>query len=190
MFELPIARSDVHIHLKAEHVDILFGENYRLTNIKDLTIPGQFACAETVRIEGPSGNIDGVVVVGPPRPYTQVEISETNGLKLGIDAPLRDSGDIAGSPGIRVCGPSGTIDLAEGVIKAARHIHMHENDAQRLGLASGDTVSVRVGGSRGLVFNEVRIKSGPGEALEMHVDFDEGHAAGITDFQKVELLIN
>ena len=190
MFEVPIARSDVHIHLLESHIEALFGKGYKLTNIKDLTIPGQFACAETVKLIGPGGEIDKVVVVGPAREYSQVEISRTNGLTLGIDAPLRDSGDIDGSPGIIVAGPEGELHLNEGVIMAARHIHMHQDDADSLGLKNGDTVSVKIPGERGLIFNQVKIKCGAGEALEMHVDFDEGHAAGITDFQPVELLID
>ncbi len=189
MFKVPIARSDVHIHLNRADVDTLFGKNHQLTNIRNLTIPGQFACSETVSITGPDGTIDGVVVVGPERPYTQVEISVTNGLRLGIKAPVRMSGDLENTPGVIVTGPKGTLHLDRGIIVAARHVHMHSTDAAKLGLKSGDIVSVKIPGERGLVFNEVRIKCGPDEALEMHVDFDEGHAAGIIDFQEVELLI-
>lgn len=189
MFKLPIARSDIHIHLSKEHADALFGKYHELTNIKDLTIPGQFACAERLSVEGPGGCIDGVVVVGPTRPQTQVEISRTNGLSLGIEPPVRLSGDLSGSPGIRITGPAGSIEISEGVIIAARHIHIHSDDAQKLGLNNGDTVSIRVPGPRGLIFNEVKIKSGPDQALEMHVDFDEGHAADIEDFQEVELIM-
>ncbi|MBI9109108.1 MAG: phosphate propanoyltransferase [Spirochaetales bacterium] len=188
-FKLPIARSDIHIHLTSEHIETLFGKDYKLTNIKDLTIPGQFACLETVAVVGPQGRIENVVVVGPARPYTQVEISRTNGLTLGVDAPLRLSGDIAGSPGIRIIGPAGELQLSEGLIIASRHIHMHDTDARKLGIKNGEQVSVRVPGPRGLIFNEVKIKSGPNEALEMHVDLDEGHAADIIDFQEVELII-
>ena len=189
MFKLPIARSDVHIHLLRKDIDTLFGKGYQLTNIRDLTIPGQFACAETVTLEGPSGKIEGVVVVGPERQYTQVEVSITNMLTLGITAPLRLSGDLSGSAGIRVIGPAGVIDLHEGVIAAMRHIHMHTSDAVKLGLKTGDSVSVRVPGPRGLTFSNVIIKAGDDQALEMHVDFDEGHAAGIEDFNEVELII-
>ena len=189
LFLVPVARSDVHIHLKREDVETLFGENYKLTNIRNLTLPGQYACAETVTITGPKGSISGVVVVGPERPYTQVEVSITNSLTLGVDVPVRSSGDITGSPGILVTGPAGSLELKEGLIVASRHIHMPAADAERLGLKNGDKVRVRVSGPRSLVFGEVIIKSGPDEALEMHVDFDEGHAAGIEDFQKVELII-
>ena len=187
-FKVPIARSDVHVHLSRKHIDELFGTGYELTNIKDLTIPGQFACAETLELIGPEGSIQGAVVVGPERAQTQVEISITNGITLGIKAPVRLSGDLAGSPGIRLKGPEGKLELPEGVIVAARHIHMHTTEAETLGLKSGDIVSVSIPGPRSLIFNEVYIKAGDDQALEMHVDFDEGHAAGIKDFQEVDLV--
>jgi putative phosphotransacetylase len=107
---------------------------------------------------------------------------------LGIDAPLRSSGDIKDTPGIKIAGPAGVLELPEGVITASRHIHMHSDDAEKLGIKNDDMVSIRIPGPRGLVFNEVKIKSGTDQALEMHVDFDEGYAAGITDFQIVELI--
>ena len=189
IFKVPIARSDVHIHLKREDVEILFGSNYQLSNIKDLTIPGQFACAEKVSLIGPKGRIDNVVVVGPERTSTQVEVSITDSIKLGLDVPVRLSGDLSGSPGIIVKGPEGTLVLSEGVIAAARHIHMHTDDALRMGLKNGNTVSVNIPGPRGLLFKEVVVKCGDDQALEMHVDFDEGHAAGIKDFQLVEIIL-
>ena len=189
-FKVPIARSDVHIHLCREDADLLFGTDYQFTNIRELTIPGNYACSETVSLIGPEGKIEGVVVVGPKREYTQVEVSRTNCLTLGIDAPVRSSGDIENSAGITVRGPAGSIVMKKGVIIAARHIHMHTDDALKLGLTDGQTVRVRVDGDRSLVFENVVLKIGEDQALEMHVDFDEGHAAGITDFQLVELLLN
>ena len=188
-FKVPIARSDVHVHLSRKDVELLFGPEHKLTNVKDLTIPGQFACSETLELIGSGGSIQGAVVVGPERNQTQVEISITNGLTLGIEAPVRLSGRLEGSPGIKLKGPSGELDLEAGVIVAARHIHMHTSDADKLGLKSGDVVSVEIPGERGLVFNNVYIKAGDEQALEMHVDFDEGHAAGIEDFQEVELIL-
>lgn len=188
-FTVPIARSDVHIHLCRKDIDTLFGKDYSLTNIKDLTIPGQFACSETVSITGPGGTIGGVAVVGPARNYTQVEVSVTDSIRLGVKTPFRLSGDLKNSPGITVTGPSGEVILDRGLITAARHIHMHTSDAERMKLKNGDVVSVRIPGPRALVFNEVVIKAGDDQALEMHVDFDEGHAAGIKDFQEVEIII-
>lgn len=185
---VPIARSDIHVHLSGEHLNILFGPEYQLTNIRDLTIPGQFACSETVTVTGPAGSLTGVVLVGPLRRQTQVEISITNGLQLGITPPVRDSGDLRRTPGCTLTGPRGRVVLKEGVIAARRHVHMHTADAQKYNLSDGQTVKVRVPGPRALVFENVLLRVDDKQALEMHVDFDEGHAAGIEDFQLVELI--
>jgi len=186
---VPIARSDIHVHLSAEHVETLFGRGYSLTKLRDLTQPGQFCCREQVTVEGPSGSISRVYVVGPARSKTQVEISITNGLSLGIRAPLRNSGDLEGSPGCTLIGPSGRVELASGVIIAKRHIHMHTSEADRYGVTDGQVVQVAVGGERALVFQNVVVRAGDNHALEMHVDFDEGHAAGIEDFQDVDIIV-
>lgn len=185
---IPIARSDIHVHLTRESVDKLFGEGHALTNIKDLTIPGQFACSETVEVKGPSGSITGVVIVGPERAYDQVEISYSNGLTLGIIPPLRESGDLTGSPGALLIGPKGEVSLSKGVIAAKRHIHMHPKDAEEFGVSNGESVKIRVPGDRGLVFENVIVRVGSGNALEMHIDFDEGFAGLVEDFMLVELL--
>ena len=185
---LPVARSDIHVHLSLEHASMLFGVKYRFTKLKDLTIPGQYACNETVSVLGPAGRIDNVVIVGPERSYTQVEVSGTNAAQLGLDPPVRRSGNLAGSPGCTLKGPAGTVKIQEGVIKAHRHIHMHTRDLQDFGVKNGDIVRVRIPGQRGLVFENVLIKGGYDMALEMHIDFDEGYAAGAEDFQLVELL--
>ena len=188
MYKVPIARSDIHVHLTEKHIQELFGKGYKLTNIRDLTIPGQYACSETVTVSGPEGSIEGVVVVGPARKYTQIEISITNGLSLGINPPIRKSGNIADSPGCVLIGPEGAIELQEGVIASRRHIHIHSDMAEEWGLSNGQIVKVKVPGPRALIFDEVFIRSGEDQALEMHVDFDEGHAAGIEDFQIVEII--
>ncbi len=189
MISVPIARSDIHVHLSLEDRIELFGEDHRLTVLKELTIPGQFACHETVTVIGPEGSISGVVVVGPERPQTQVEISYTNGLTLGLIPPLRYSGELADSPGCRLIGPNGSVDLKEGVIAAKRHIHMHSREAAQWGLRDGQMVKVKVPGPRSLIFEDVKLRVGDNQALEMHVDFDEGHAGWITDFQPVELIL-
>ncbi len=186
---IPIARSDIHAHLTRTDVDTLFGKGHRLTNIRDLTIPGQFACAERIEVEGPSGRISGVVVVGPERPYTQVEISFTNGLTLGITPPLRESGNLEGTPGATLHGPAGSVVLKKGIIAALRHIHMHTTDAERFGVKDKQRVKVRVPGERPLVFEDVIVRVSPDYALEMHIDFDEGFAACVTDFMPVELIV-
>ena len=188
MIEVPIARSDIHVHLSEQHRIVLFGHNAPLTVWRRLTIPGQFASHQTVRVVGPAGSIDNVVVVGPERNKTQVEISITDGLKLGITPPLRRSGELEGTPGCRLEGPAGAINLGEGVMASRRHIHMHSDDARRWRLRDGQTVKVRIPGPRGLTFDQVELKVGENQALEMHVDFDEGHAAGIEDFQIVEMI--
>lgn len=186
---LPIARSDIHAHLTREDTDALFGEGYTLTHIRELTIPGNYACAETVEVVGPRGSIKGAVVVAPSRSYTQVEISFTNAEVLGIDPPLRESGDIEGSPGCVLIGTEGRrIELKKGVIAALRHIHMHPRDAEDFGVTAGERVKIRVPGERGLVFENVIVRVAENLALEMHIDMDEGRAAKVVDFQLVELI--
>jgi len=185
---LPIARSDIHAHLTQAHVEALFGKGHVLTKWRDLTIPGAYACHETVVVRGPQGSIGGAVVVGPPRNYTQVEISFTNGSVLGIAPLLRESGDLEGTPGATLVGTAGELVLEKGVIAALRHIHMHTDDAREFGVKDGQKVRIRVPGERGLVFENVIVRVDPQWALEMHIDFDEGYAAGVADFQLVELL--
>jgi len=186
---LPIARSDIHVHLTKEDTDALFGEGYTLTHLRELTIPGNFACAETVEVVGPKGSIKGAVVVAPARKYTQIEVSFTNAEVLGIDPPLRESGDIEGSLGCTLIGAGGRkLVLKKGLIAALRHIHMHTNDAKEFGVVNGQRVKIRVPGNRGLVFENVIVRVADNLALEMHIDMDEGRAAGVVDFQLVELM--
>jgi putative phosphotransacetylase len=184
---LPIAMSDIHAHLTQEHVEVLFGTGHTLTKWRDLTIPGAYACRETVEVRGPGGSIRGAVVVGPVRNYTQVEVSFTNAATLGITPPLRESGDVEGSPGAVLVGSAGELVLQKGVVAALRHIHMNTQDAQDYGVSDGQRVKIRVPGERGLVFENVIIRVDPTWALEMHIDCDEGRAAGVVDFQLVEL---
>lgn len=185
---LPIAMSDIHVHLAAPHVEELFGKGHALTKWRDLTIPGQFACQETVEVVGPKGRIPGAVVVGPPRKYTQVEISYGNGLELGIVPPLRESGRLEGTPGATLVGTAGSVTLTCGVIAALRHIHMHPRDAREYGVSDGQGVRIRVPGERALIYEGVVVRVSEEYALEMHVDVEEGRAAGVVDFQLVELL--
>ena len=186
---LPIARSDIHVHLTREDVEVLFGKSYTLTHVRELTVPGNFACAETVEVVGPKGSIKGAVVVAPTRNYSQVEVSFTNAEVLGVDPPLRESGDIEGTLGCTLIGAGGReLVLEKGLIAALRHIHMHTNDAKEFGVVNGQRVKIRVPGERGLVFENVIIRVADDLALEMHIDMDEGRAAGIVDFQLVELM--
>jgi acetate kinase len=166
-----------HIHLSQEHVEALFGKGHQLTWQSDLSQPGQFACKEQVSITGPKGKIEKVRVLGPTRKETQVEISMTEQFKLGIHPPIRESGDLKGTPGCLLEGPSGNVNLEQGVICALRHIHMTPADALRYGLKDKSTVKVRVLGDRELIFGDVLIRVNPNYALAMHIDTDEANAA-------------
>lgn len=185
---VPIAMSNRHIHLSQEDLDTLFGENYELTKMKDLSQPGQFACEEKVDVTGPKGTVKGIRILGPVRPSTQLEVSVADSFALGIKPPVRDSGDIADSPGVTIQGPKGSVDIAQGAIVASRHIHMHTEDAEKFGLKDKDEVQVQVGGKRGLIFSNVLVRVSDSYALEMHVDVEEGNAAGVSNGQMVEIL--
>jgi acetate kinase len=174
---IPISISAHHLHLRQEHVEALFGAGHQLTFRSPLSQPGQFACEEAVTLVGPRGRVERVRVLGPVRKDTQVEISRTEEFRLGIDAPVRASGDIHGSPGLRLEGPSDVVDLPEGVIIAARHVHMSPEDALRFGVRDRDAIAVRVEGERGISFRDVVVRVHPDFRLDMHVDTDEGNAA-------------
>ncbi len=186
---LPIAMSNKHIHLSQNDLDILYGEGYQLRKFKDLSQPDQYASEEKVDIQGPKGAIKGVRILGPVRPETQFELSISDAFKLGIEPIIRNSGDIVDTPGAKIIGPKGQVDLEKGVIVAARHIHMHTSDAERFGVKDKDIVSVRVGGTRGLVFDNVLCRVSDKFALEMHIDMEEGNAAGIKNGDLVELIV-
>jgi len=176
--QIPIAISGRHCHLTRATFARLFGEGVEPTPARSLSQPGQFACEQRVDLIGPRERIDGVRVLGPLRDVDQVEISRTDEFRLGVDAPVRDSGKVAGSAAITLQGPCGTVELAEGLICARRHIHMHPDDATRFGVADRDEVAVTiVGGPRDLVFGDVLIRVKDTYALEMHLDTDEANAA-------------
>lgn len=186
--KLPIALSNRHIHLSQEDLNILFGHGYQLTKTKDLSQPGQYASEERVDIIGPKGALKGVRVLGPIRSRTQVEISISDAFKLGVKPVVRNSGDVEGSPGAKIVGPKGEIELKEGVIVAARHIHMHTSDGERYGVKDGDIVKVKTEGIRAVIFENVLVRVGDTHALEMHVDIEEGNAAGAKNGDLVELI--
>ncbi len=185
---VPVGLSNRHIHLTKEHLDILFGEGYKLTKMKDLSQPGQYAANEKVDVVGPKGTLKGVRILGPTRKETQIEISLTDSFVLGVTPPVRDSGDLTDSPGSKIIGPKGEVTIDKGIIAAARHIHMHTSDAENFGVTDKEIVSVKVEGKRGLVFNNVLVRVHKEYALEMHVDIDEGNAAGLKNGSMVELL--
>lgn len=188
LLEVPVGVSGRHVHLTREHLQTLFGPGYELTKIKDLVQPGQFAAKETVTVVGPRGVLESVRVLGPLRSYSQVEISRTDSFKLGVNPPIRESGDHEGSPGCVLVGPAGVVSLKEGVIIALRHIHMHTSDAKRYGLKDKDLVTVQVGGERGLVFTNVLVRVNPNFRLEFHVDTDEANACLLNNSDMVQVL--
>lgn len=169
-----------HVHVSKEDLAKLFGEGYQLHNKFELSQPGQYATEERVRIEGPRGAIDRVSILGPERPVTQVEISLTDARVLGISPPIRESGDIAGSSPVTLAGPAGKVELSEGAIAAKRHIHLTPDIAAQHGLADKQIVSVKVGGERGLIFDEVVCRVNASFSPAMHIDIDENNAAALS----------
>jgi acetate kinase len=186
---VPVAVSARHAHLCQETIEQLFGPNYQLTSKNALSQHGQFSAQETVRVIGPRGAIDHVRLMGPTRAHDQVEISRSDEFVLGIDAPVRISGDLANTPGITLEGPRGRITIPHGVICARRHIHMNPVDALRLGIADCDTVSVRMDSAgRDLTFNDVSVRVAPEFSLELHLDTDEANAAEVKSGDFAELI--
>lgn len=166
-----------HIHLTDAQIEALFGPGSALTVKKELSQPGQFVSDQKVTVVGPRKEIAGVSILGPARKEGQVEISLTDARTLGIAAPVRESGDIEGTPGCKLVGPAGEIELERGVIAAKRHIHMTPEDADRLGVADKQIVKVRLDTARPLVFDDVVVRVSPKFALAMHIDTDESNAA-------------
>lgn len=182
-----VGLSNRHLHVSKEDLNILFGQNYELTHKKDLSQPGQYAAEEIVDIEGPKGTLKKVRILGPVRPSTQVEISFADARTLGVTPEVRESGNISNTPGCKLIGPNGTVELSEGVIVASRHIHMHTDDAAKFGLKDKDIVNVETSGNRGVIFKNVLVRVNPDYALEMHIDIEEGNSAGLSngDFAQV-----
>lgn len=174
-----------HLHVTREHLDILFGEGYELTSKKDLSQPGQFACEERVDIVGPKRTLSGVSILGPIRKATQVELSLTDARSIGVNAPVRESGDIAGSGACKIVGPKGEVEISEGVIAAKRHIHMTPADAAAYNVEDKEIVSVRLDtDGRALTFDDVVVRVSDNFFLAMHIDTDESNAAGFTPATK------
>ncbi|MBE3573666.1 MAG: phosphate propanoyltransferase [Moorella humiferrea] len=186
--EVPVGVSGRHIHLCREDLDALFGPGYELTVLRPLSQEGEFAARETVTIVGPRGVLEGVRVLGPVRAYSQVEIAMTDGFRLGLRPPVRQSGDVEGTPGIAVVGPAGALNLRRGVILAARHIHMEEERAKILNLHDEQKVRVWVPGVRAMILDNVIIRTSPHYRLELHLDTDEANAALLSGGDKVKIL--
>lgn len=177
---IPMAISVRHVHLTQNSINRLFGPGHVLHIRSLLSQPGQFAAEETVTLVGPRGRLPHVRIVGPPRTKDQVELSRTDEIELGVDAPLRESGNLENTPGVVMEGPSGAVNLQHGVICPLRHIHMSPADADVLGLKNHDRVSVVVAdGDRRLTFGDIVVRVSPGFILELHLDTDEGNATGL-----------
>ena len=176
--EVLLETSARHIHVTQEALETLFGKGHELTKKKDLSQPGQFACEERVTITGPKRSLANVSILGPVRPATQVELSATDARSIGCPIFVRESGDIAGTPGCKITGPEGEIEISEGVIAAKRHIHMTPADAEEMGVKDKDVVSVKLNTpERALTFGDVVVRVSDKFALAMHIDTDESNAA-------------
>ena len=176
--EILVETSARHVHVTQEVLETLFGKGYQLTKKKDLSQPGQYACAERVDVVGPKKTLPGVSILGPVRPATQVELSLTDARSIGVAAPIRESGDIAGSGACKLVGPCGEVEIAEGVIAAKRHIHMTTADAAEMGLVDKQIVSVKIASEgRETIYGDVVVRVNDNFALAMHIDTDESNAA-------------
>lgn len=188
--KLVVSISARHCHLSQEHVEILFGPGHQLTPMKNLYQDGFFAAEETVMIVGPKRRmLPTVRILGPVRDYSQVELAFTDSISLGIDAPVRHSGDIRGTPGCVIVGPKGVVELSEGVIRAARHVHMSNKDAAAYGVKNKDFMNLRIESPQCTVlFEDLLVRADETSKLEVHIDTDEGNACYLDSATKVELL--
>ena len=185
-----IVTSARHIHVSQADLETLFGAGYELTKKKDLSQPGQFACEERVAVIGPKGEFKGVSILGPVRPDSQLEISLTDARSIGIQALVRESGDIEGTNGCKLVGPKGEVTLDKGVIAAKRHIHMTPEDAAEYGVVDKQVVSVKISGTgRETIFGDVVCRVSERFALAMHIDTDESNAAGCTPGMTGEIIL-
>lgn len=179
MTKIPVEISARHAHLSPKDLEALFGAGYELKKIKQLGQPSDFAAQETIIIKSHTNILENVRVIGPVRGETQVEISKTDAIFLHIDAPVRLSGDIAGTPGIVLVGPAGEVEVTQGVIAAQRHLHCTPQDAKKFGLKNGQKISVEINSNRPVIFKDVAVRMRDDYMLCLHLDTDEGNAAGI-----------
>jgi len=178
-----------HCHLTPQAVETLFGQGHQLHPTKWLYQEGQFAAQESVTLIGPRSRvISNLRILGPCRDFNQVELALTDAISLGFDIPVRQSGNIKGTPGCMLMGPAGFLELPEGVIRAAPHVHMHPDDAQFYGVKNGDVIRLRVGGPCGMTFEKLLVRVSPDFKLEVHIDTDEGNACGLGPDTPCELL--
>jgi putative phosphotransacetylase len=188
-YMVPVGISNKHLHVSQEDLEKLFGPGVELHPSKDLKQPGQYAAEEKVDIVGPKGSLKGVRVLGPVRPQTQVELAFTDARTIGVSVPVKESGKLNSTPGIRLVGPAGTVDIPAGAIAALRHVHLSPEQAKEAGVTDKQMVSLKVPGERGLIFDNVLVRSGPGHEKEVHLDTDEANAAGLNNGMEVEILV-
>jgi len=186
--KVPVGVSNRHLHITQSDLEKLFGNGATLTKFKDLSQTGQYACEEMVSLVSCKGQIDKVRILGPVRKETQVEITLTDSFKLGIMVPIRESGNISQTPGIKLIGPHGSLELENGLIIASRHIHMSLQDAEEFGVKNGDIVSVQSDGLRSVIFRNVVIRVREDFVLDFHIDTDEANAAFIKTGDQLELI--
>ncbi len=178
-----------HMHVSQEALDVLFGPGSKLTKLKDLYQEGEFASEQLVNIIGPRNRmIPSVRILGPIRNYTQIELSYTDGIFMGIDLPLRTSGDHHDTPGMVVVGPHGAFNMKNGVIRAMRHVHMNKADMAHYSVKDGDMMKLAVAGPCGVVFDNLRVREHPKVRLEVHIDTDEGNACDLESATRIELI--
>jgi putative phosphotransacetylase len=185
---IPVGVSNRHVHLSPQHVEALFGVGYELQPLRELSQKGQFAARETVALVGPKGEIPEVRILGPSRGETQVEVSRTDGYRLGVQPPVRLSGDIRGTPGITLIGTVGAIDLSEGLIVARNHLHLSPEDAKRLQVSQGDRLMLRTNGDRPIIFAEVIARINTRFSLDFHIDTDEANSSFLSNGDSVTLI--
>jgi len=187
--ELVVSISARHVHLTDEHVETLFGAGRTLTPMKDLYQDGFFAAEETVMVVGPRKRmLPSVRILGPTRSYSQVELGFTDGISLGIDLPVRASGKIEGTPGCVLVGPQGVVELAQGTIRAERHVHMSNEHAQQLGVKDGDRMNLQIKSACSTILEDLLVRADETSKLEVHLDTDEGNAADLDHAASVKLL--
>ncbi len=187
-FRIPVGVSNRHVHLSQEDLDALFGQGYELTKMKELSQPGQYACKETVTVCGPKGAIEKVRILGPVRKQTQVEVLAADCFKLGKKSEPKMSGELAGTAGITLVGPKGSVQTKEGLIIAQRHIHMTPQDAVKFGVHDGQTVSIQAEGIRGGIFQHTAIRVTDTSSLECHLDTEEANAMGLGSSSTVTIV--
>ncbi|MGG7165461.1 ethanolamine utilization phosphate acetyltransferase EutD [Clostridium ihumii] len=175
-----VEASGRHVHLSQKEVEVLFGKGYELKKVRDLSQPGQYLCEEKVTLVGPRGVMQNVAVLGPARADTQVELSKSDAVSIGINAPVRMSGDIKNSAPITIVSKNAAVSLSEGVIVAKRHIHITPEDASKYGIKNGEDVKVKISGERSLIFDEVAVRVSDKFNTVIHIDYDEANACGFT----------